>query len=371
MIQTCTQCVLDTTVPNLTFDAEGICSMCKERDKFMIKDFEPSYNLDNLMQLLDRIRIDGKGNEYDCLIGPSGGVDSSYVAWLVTRKMGLRPLAVHLSNGLDSPEGQHNVNAIIRKLDIPYKETILDPEEFRGIETAYFNASVLGIDNPSDHAIIATLWHMAYKHNIKYIISGHNYATESMIPTGWAYDALDHVNIRDICSKFGAEIISMPMITYSQIFRYQMKGIQFIRLLNYVNYNKAEAKRLLVRELDWQDYGGKHCENILTRFAQSYMLPVKFNIDKRKYHLSSLIRSGQMTREQALKELELPPYEYEKFVKDKATILSFFEMSEQEFDRIMLLPIRKHIEFKCGNALKPYAWLPMPIRTIARRIVRL
>ena len=368
--QICSCCALDTTVPDIRFDTKGICNFCHDRNAFMAKDFAESYTPGKLKALIAEVKQCGQGKEYDCVIGLSGGVDSSYVAYEVTR-LGLRPFAVHLDNGGDAPEATSNISGIVDSLSLPFQNTKADLVVFKRIQVAYYRASVLGIDNFSDHAILALLWHTAARLGVKYIIVGDNYSTESMLPGSWRHDAYDLVNIKDICHRFGATLGAMPTISNRQLLSYRARRIRIIRLLNYYDYRKAEAKEVLKREVGWKDYGGKHCENIYTRFAQCYMLPVKFNIDKRKYHLSSLIRSGQMSRDEALKQLAEPPYEREQFERDLKFILDSLGLTKEQFDEIMLLPVKNHTDYKVGWLTNWASRLPEPAKSLARKIIKL
>lgn len=369
--QVCTQCVLDATA-GVTFDENGVCSLCHERDMFMATEFCSSYTPSIFGTLIASIKREGKGKDYDCVIGPSGGVDSSYVALLV-RELGLRPLAVHLDNGGDTEQGRHNVSQVEKVLGFPVHYCRLDKGKFAAIQRAYYRASVLGIDNPSDHFIMALLWHTAVEHSIRYILSGHNYATESMIPPAWAHNAYDLVNIRDICRQYGASLDGMPVITQRERNAYMGRGVQVVRLLNFYPYVKAEAKAHLERELGWQDYGCKHGENIYTRFAQCYLLPIKFGIDKRRYHFSSLVRCGQMDREDALAELERPSYDYDLFCEDREFVLRSLGLTMFDLDEVMTTAVRPHTFYRVGRDGQPLSWrlyraAPPPVRVVMQTV---
>ena len=256
------------------------------------------------------LKSDGRGKRYDCLIGLSGGVDSTYVAWLA-KQHGLRPLAVHLDNGWDSELAVKNVENIITRCGFDLFSLVIDWEEFRDIQLAYLYASVVDIEVVSDHAIFASMYKLAKEHNTGYILSGTNIVTEFIMPPSWLYDKMDYSNLKDIHYRFGKKKLNTyPYFDFRKhVYYNSVLGLSPISILNNVPYNKKEVKEIIQKELGWRDYGGKHYESQFTKFYQAYILPEKFHIDKRKAHLSTLICSGQMTRTEALQELEKPLYE--------------------------------------------------------------
>ena len=342
--QMCTMTVMDTTDVDISFDKEGISNHYFEYKKAAENQLlnEPG-RTKALNDILDRIKAEGKGKKYDCLIGLSGGVDSSYVAWLVKR-YGLRPLAVHLDNGWNSELAVHNVNNIIETLGFDLHTIVVNWEEFRDLQLSYLKASVIDIEVVSDHAIQATMFQLASKFNIDYIISGTNIVTEYILPNSWIFPKLDFTNLKSIHKRFGShKLKTYPHVPFYKYVRYTgFQKLKPISVLDYVDYNKKEVLSILETELGWRNYGGKHCESLWTKFYQNYILPAKFGVDKRKAHLSTLICSGQMTRDEALEELEKPIYNKEELINDTEYVLKKLELSQSEFEAIMKIPPIPH-----------------------------
>lgn len=340
--------VMDTIGdPGIRFDANGACNYYHEfkaAEKERV--FTGQEGERKLKELTERIVKDGMGKPYDSIMGLSGGVDSSYVAYQAKR-LGLRPLAVHFDNGWNSELAVMNIENIVSKLDLDLYTLVVDWEEFKDLQLAYLRASVVDIEVVTDHAISATLFRLAKKHKIKYVLSGSNVATECIMPPAWIFNKNDHINLRAIHQAYG----KVPLKTYpvfdTLLKKYSTSVLRsgWVSFLNYMPYNKDEVKRTIARELGWRDYGGKHYEFSFTKFYQAYILPEKFKIDKRKPHLSNLICSGQMTRETALEELKKPLYREEELKQDLAFVLKKFGLTPAEFDEIMHLPVRKHTDF--------------------------
>ena len=366
----CSNCILDTEDdPRLILDEKGICQYClnyKEEAKHYLKTGKEAEDL--LGQTLSKIKEYGKNKKYDCLIGLSGGVDSSYVAYLA-KQYGLRPLCVHFDNGWNSELAVMNINNIVTKLDFDLNTYVIDWEEFRDLQLAYLKASVIDIEVLTDHAIYGTMFKIAKDNNIKYVLGGHNIVTESVLPYHWTYNKKDYINIKAIHKQYGQlELKSFPFLDRKMKKFIRNSGVEFINYLNWVSFVKDNVKKILQKELDWRDYGGKHSESVWTRFYQGYILPVKFKVDKRKAHLSSLICSGQMTREEALEEMKRPPYVPEVLKIDKEFVLKKLGLSEREFDAIMKLPVRDHREFDVEGSLFHYYPSLKPLKPIWDRI---
>jgi N-acetyl sugar amidotransferase len=350
----CSLTVMDNIAdPDITFDEKGICNYWHEY-KIAEKDvFSGSEGQSKLQQLADTIKAKGKGKKYDCLIGLSGGVDSTYVAYLV-KQLGLRPLAVHLDNGWNSELAVKNIENIIKKLNIDLYTLVVNWQEFKDIQLSYLKASVVDIEVVSDHAIFSTMYKLAKEHSIGYIISGTNIVTEHIMPTSWLYKKMDFANLKDIHDQFGkVKLKTYPSFDFKKHVYYSaVLRLTPISILNYVPYNKQEIKKFIAEKLDWRDYGGKHYESIFTKFYQAYILPEKFKIDKRKAHLSTLVCSGQMTKETALKELEFPLYKADDLKQDMEYVLKKFGLSTADFENIVKAMPRKHEEFKTDTNLK-------------------
>jgi N-acetyl sugar amidotransferase len=351
----CAITVMDNIAdPDIRFDEKGICHYYYDYQQAAKTGLhEGPAGEAKLQALVQKIKDEGRGKPYDCLIGLSGGVDSSYVAWLV-KKLGLRPLAVHLDNGWNSELAVKNVENIITRLNIDLYTLVVNWEEFKDIQLAYLRASVVDIEVVSDHAIFATMYKLAKEKKTGYIISGTNIVTEHIMPPSWLYKKMDFTNLKDIHNQYGkVKLKTYPTFDFKKYVYYSaVLKLNPVSILNYVPYNKKEVKELITRELGWRDYGGKHYESLFTKFYQAYILPEKFKIDKRKAHLSTLICSGQITKEQALHELAQPLYAAADLNQDKEYVLKKLGLSEQEFETIMKTPPRRHEDFKTDAHLK-------------------
>ena len=346
--RSCTQCIMDTMVPDIQFDERGVCNYCKQYEERIRSELHyDAAGQQRLQSLIAEIKRRGVHRDYDCLIGVSGGVDSTYVAYLVKKRFGLRPLAVHLDNGWDSEIGVSNVEQTVKRLDIDLYTYILDWEESKDLQVSFLKASIANAEIPTDHAIVATLFREAASRGIPYIITGSNIVTEAIMPASWMYPARDLRLIKAVHHQFGkVELKRYPQISILDFVRYTLiKGIKFFPILNYVPYVKKDAKQLLHDELGWRDYGGKHYESIYTRFFQSYILPRKFNIDKRKAHLSNLILSGQMTRDEALAEMEKPPCPSDQLEEDGEHVMKKLGLSHGEFAEMMAAPVKSFSDY--------------------------
>lgn len=294
----------------------------------------------NLSDMIAKIKAIGQSKEYDCAIGLSGGVDSSYVAYLA-KKHGLRPLAIHVDAGWNSELAVQNIEHIVKKLGIDLDTFVCDWEEMRDLQLSFFKASVANCDIPQDHAFVAAVYKRAAQHGIKYILSGVNFATESVLPKSWGHSNMDLTYLKAIHKMFGSgRLKKYPMLgflDYNFIFPY-LKKMRSIRILDYINFNKAEAKQTLMQELGWRDYGGKHYESRFTRFFQSYYLPVKFGFDKRRAHLSSLILSGQMMRDDALSEIAQKSFDPREIQDDMKFISKKLNITLDEFKTLLDAP---------------------------------
>lgn len=367
----CTVSVMDNIAdPNITFDENGICNYYHEFNKAYALNVHQGADGERLFkELVDTITKEGSGKQYNCIMGLSGGVDSTYVAY-VAKQHGLRPLAVHFDNGWNSELAVKNIENIVQKLGFDLHTFVINWDEFKDLQIAYLKASVIDIEAITDHAIFATLYRMAGEMGIKYILSGTNIQTEHTLPKSWIHPKSDHVNIKAIHKLFG----TVPLKTFpfmdAKVKRYyqQMKGVQSISIPNYFEYNKAKVKELIQKELGWRDYGGKHYESIWTRFYQGYILPEKFKVDKRKAHLSDLIFSKQITKQEAIAELAKPIYDSAVFKEDYDFVLKKLGFTNEEFQDIMKRPPVSHYAYDYEMAVdKRYPFLK-PIKSIYRMI---
>lgn len=328
---------MDTTDPDITFDKDGVCNHCHRYDELLsVRVFEPEEGKRALDQLVTNIKRDGKKKEYDCIIGVSGGVDSTYVAYL-TKKLGLNPLAIHFDNGWNSELAVSNIEKVLEKLDIDLYTYVIDWEEFKDLQLSFLKASTPDGEIPSDHAINALLFKEASKRGIKYIINGMNFKTESLAVPKWAYGHSDWKYIKSVHKQFGTKKLKKyPYFTLFDTFLYLfVRRIRLVSILNYIDYDKSEVMKVLQEDLGWKYYGGKHYESVYTRFYQSYILPQKFNIDKRIGHLSDLIRSGSISREDALKELDKEIADSDMMATDKKFVKKKLGLSDDAFEKIM------------------------------------
>lgn len=357
--QVCIRCVMDTSVPDIEFDVAGICNYCRAASERLAREhFVGEAHAGKLENLIADIKREGAGKRYDCIIGVSGGVDSSYTAYLVKRKYGLRPLAVHFDNGWNSELAVQNIERLLKELDIDLYTNVVDWDEFKDIQLAFLKASVANCEIPTDHAIVALMYGMAAKQGVRYIISGGNLATESIMPDIWMHDAKDLRFLKAIHRRFGARPLkTFPAQGYLGLaWNVLVRRIRYVSILNYIDYNKEQAVRLLEEELGWRKYEAKHFESIYTRFFQGYLLPRKFNMDKRRPHLSSMIVSGQMMREEALAELEGDPYNQKIAAEDTEYIRQKFGLSTEEFDAIMRAPVKASEDYpNSEHLLKTFA----------------
>jgi hypothetical protein len=325
--RTCRRCILDATIPGVDFDSDGLCNYCRRYDEVSRNpDYVEPTRSKALARLVDRMKQAGRGRDYDCVIGLSGGIDSSYAAYVAKRRLGLRPLAVHVDNGWNSELAVKNIENIVRKLDIDLSTHVIDWEEFRQLQLSLFRAHVVDIELVTDHAIIAAMYHHARQHRVGFIVSGDNHVTEATLPPGWNHRKTD-------------------LTTLGMLFHQRVLRIEYVGLLSYVDYVKADAIEELERELGWRPYGGKHYESIFTRFYQGYILPRKFGIDKRRFHYARLICSGQMTREEAVAALREDPYDAKLVASDRRFVLKKLRLSEAEFERYMEAGPRSHYDY--------------------------
>lgn len=334
----CKNCIMDESDPDIIFDEDGICNHCTRYDKILNSRVNLTDKKNKLQSLINDIKRSNNSSEYDCIIGVSGGVDSTYVAYLC-KKNGLKPLAVHYDNGWNSELSVKNIENCLDILKIDLITYVIEWDYFKEIQKAFLKSSTPDGEIPTDHAINALLFKEASKRNIKYIINGMNFATESMVVKSWSYGHSDWKYIKNIILDFSSirNFNQFPHFSIIKLIWYIIwKRIKVVSILNYIDYNKDDAMKTIEKKLNWVYYGGKHYESIYTRFYQGYYLPLKFNIDKRRGHLSDLIRSNQLTRENALKLIKKDPYPSETLKKeDYNYVLKKLELSIEEFDKLV------------------------------------
>lgn len=334
----CTRCILDSTASDIWFDESGVCKYCKIHDEMEKTHPLGEEGAKRLRQLLEKIKKEGINKEHDCIVGVSGGRDSTFTL-LTAVRLGLRPLAVHFDNGWNSEISVSNIKKATSKLGVDLHTVVADWEEFKDLQVAFLKASVPDADIPSDYAIYSVLYQVAAQEGIKYILNGHSFRTEGTAPISWTY--MDGRYINSVLRAYGKnkKIRSFPVMSMSQLLYFVfIKGIKEIRLLEYLDYRKKDVDKVLSYELDWEYYGGHHHENTYTEFFQSFLLPKKFNIDKRKIELSALIRSGQISRKDALNEVQRTRYESNKEIIDYT--ISKLCLSQEVFEEIYRRKVR-------------------------------
>jgi N-acetyl sugar amidotransferase len=345
--QICTRCIMDTSDPDIVFDADGHCNHCSAwLTRSAIYNLPPQQRAQRLESLVEEIKRRGHGKDYDCVIGVSGGVDSSFVA-IKVKELGLRPLAVHLDNGWNSEKAVGNIKRILDPLHIDLSTIVLNWKEFRELQLAFLRASTPDSEIPSDHAIVASFYAVSSRHRIGYCVNGINLRTEGIHVREWSQGHLDSRYIRSVYRKFaGKRLQHFPLIPVSTLVpNILLHRPRNVFLLDYLDYDKQAAKRLLMDRYGWEDYGGKHYESVYTKFYQGWILPHKFGYDKRRMHLSTLVCSAGMSRAEALAEISRPAYPPEAVEPDKAFVAKKLGITREEFDAIMALPKKRYSDY--------------------------
>lgn len=353
--QVCSRCVMDTTDSKIVFDSTGVCDHCLTFETIVKPNWHTGVRGErDLRALVHAIKTSGKGKEFDCIIGMSGGIDSSYLTY-VAAEFGLRPLVFHVDAGWNSQVAVNNIEKLVDKLGLDLYTEVIDWQEMRDLQLAYFKSGVPHIDTPQDHAFFATMYKFAEQHNIKYILTGANLSTECIRnPIEWMYYQSDSIQLRDIHAKFG----SRPLINYpvTSILRHKIwlpyiKGIKVVRPLNMVEYDKAAAVELLTNKFGWQPYPQKHFESRFTRFYEGYWLPKKFGFDTRKVQYASLIVTGQMTRDEALEKLKIPALDDATVSQEFEYVANKLEISIDELQGYLDAPNKTFRDYKSQEAI--------------------
>lgn len=345
--QICRRCIMDTSDPEIQFNSEGICHHCLRFDERFAAEVPQGQEREARLQaLVERIKASGKGKDFDCVVGVSGGVDSTYVAY-AAKKLGLRPLAVHFDNGWNSELAVDNIKKTLKTLNIELFTVVVDWEEFRDLQLSFLKAGVANCEIPTDHAITALLFQMADRFGIKYILGGGNVATEGILPLSWGYYSQDLRHLEAIHARFGHRPLkTLPRLGLLRfLYLVLIKKIRLVPILNLLAYDKKKTMDLIQKELGWRPYGGKHYESIWTRFFQGYYLPRKFGYDKRRAHLATLVCSKQMSREAALEEMKKDPYEGHNVEEDRLYVMKKFGLSEAQFEDLMSAPTKSYQDY--------------------------
>jgi N-acetyl sugar amidotransferase len=354
--QVCSNCVMDTTDTAIVFDEKGVCDHCNT----YYTRIEPKWDTtetgkQELARIIDKIKADGKGRDFDCLMGMSGGADSSYMLHLVVKEFGLRPLVFHVDGGWNSELAVRNIEVMIDKLGLDLYTEVINWEEMKDFQLSFFKASVPHIDIPQDMAFIAALYNFAVKHKIKYILNGGNFSTECVNnPKEWIYFGTDMAQNRDIIKQFGT--IPLKSFPFSSVLRHKfylryIQQIQVVKPLNYQPYIKEKAMQFLKEEYGWQPYEQKHFESRFTRFYEAYWLPRKFGFDTRKVQYASLILTGQMTRDEALEKLKKPAIDDETAKHDFEYVATKLGISVAQLQAYFDAPNKTYRDYKNQDAL--------------------
>jgi N-acetyl sugar amidotransferase len=352
----CVKTIMDTTDPGISFDEQGISDHYHDFHKYV----KPNWNYDKsgeleLEKLISKIKKDGEGKEFDSILGLSGGVDSSYLLHKAITEWGLRPLVFHVDGGWNSELAVHNINVLVDKLGVDLYTEVINWEEMRDFQLAFFKSGTPHLDIPQDHAFIATLYHFANKHGIKYILNGGNISTECVQhPLEWIYYGTDMVFIKDILRKFGS--VKMGTYPFSSIFFHKIylpyiKKVKVVKPLNLIPYLKHEAISLLEELYGWKPYDLKHGESVFTKFFESYWLPERFGFDTRKIYLSSLILTGQISREEALEIIKKPAFDKNKIEEEFNYIATKLGISSVELKSYFDMPRKFYFDYKNLNKI--------------------
>ncbi len=371
-IHRCKRCIMDDrSDPYIMFDKNGYCNYCttalQKKNTWYYPNEEGKRKLESLIA---KIKAAAQGRKYDCLMGLSGGLDSSYLAYLGAYKWGLRIAAVHIDDGYDTEISKCNIKKLCEKANIQLIVIKPDAEQYNALTKAYMKAGVPNLAVPQDNILFAYLYNFAKENQIKYFLSGQNFALESILQKGNTWSAYDLTNLRDIQKKFDEKPVDKLRFISSvqKLADNYLLGMKTVSPLDYVDYNRANAFRELKEFCGFEYYGRKHLENYLTAFIQLYWFPKKFNVDKRTSHLSSMVVSGQMTREQALEEYSLPLYEEEYIDKVKKLICEKVEISEEELKAFVEAPGKQHDEYKTEKLFPFLRAIYQPIKKVRRFI---
>jgi N-acetyl sugar amidotransferase len=349
--QICQKCVMDSTDSQIVFDEAGVCDHCYGFKQDVLPNWHPNERGKAMFRkLVTRIKAAGQGKPFDCIMGMSGGLDSSYLLHLAVSEFGLRPLVFHVDGGWNTDIAVNNIQVIVDKLGLDLYTEVINWQEMRDFQLAFFKAGVPHLDIPQDHAFVATLYHFAHKHNIKYILNGGNFATECVRnPLEWMYYGTDMPQLRDIHRRFG----TIPLRTYPfssilfhKVYLRYIRGVQVVKPLNLLPYTKEHASKTLSETYGWRPYPQKHFESRFTRFYEGYWLPTRFGYDTRRVQYSSLILTGQMTREDALERLKKPAYDPATIDEDFEYIATKLGISVAELRSYHEMPLKTYRDYK-------------------------
>lgn len=349
--QICSNCVMDTSDSQIVFDAAGVCDHCLGFKRDVLPNWYPDEKGAAMFrEMVGRIKASGNGKPFDCILGMSGGLDSSYLLHLAVSEFGLRPLVFHVDGGWNTDLAVNNIQVLVDKLGLDLFTEVINWEEMRDFQLAFFKAGVPHLDIPQDHAFVATMYHFANKHGIKYIVNGGNYATECVRnPLEWLYYGTDMAQLDDIHHRFG----TVPLRTYPfssvlfhKVYLRYLRGVKVVKPLNFLSYTKENASRVLAGKYGWRPYPQKHFESRFTRFYEGYWLPTRFGYDTRRVQYSSLILTGQMTRDEALERLKKPAYDPATIDEDFEYIATKLGIGVSELRHYHEMPLKTYRDYK-------------------------
>lgn len=342
---------MDTSDAQIVFDDSGVCDHCIGFKRDVLPNWYPNDDGKAMFRsLVDEIKIFGKGKEFDCIMGMSGGLDSSYLLHLAVTEFGLRPLVFHVDGGWNTDLAVNNIQVLVDKLGLDLYTEVINWKEMQDFQLAFFKSGVPHLDIPQDHAFVATLYHFANKHGIKYIVNGGNYATECVRnPLEWLYHGTDLVQLRDIQKRFGTRVLAtypFSSVLFHKVYLRYIKGVKVVKPLNYLPYSKEHATEVLSSIYGWRPYPQKHFESRFTRFFEGYWLPTRFGYDTRRVQYSSLILTGQMTRENAMDRLEKPAYDPATIDEDFEYIATKLGITVAELRHYHQMPLKTYLDYK-------------------------
>lgn len=349
--QICTNCVMDTTDEKIVFDDDGVCDHCHGFKNDVVPNWHPDeVGKKNVEAMVKEIKRSGEGKEFDCILGLSGGLDSSYLLHLVVKEFNLRPLVFHVDGGWNSNMAVKNIQVLIDKLGLDLYTEVINWEEMKDLQLSFFKSGVSHLDIPQDHAFIAVLYHFCNKHNIKYILNGGNFSTECVRnPLDWIYHGSDVTQIKDIQKKLGTIKLKDYQFSHALFHKFYLryfKGLKVVKPLNNLHYTKEIATTTLQSEYGWTAYPQKHFESRFTRFYEAYWLPTRFGYDTRRVQYSSLIQTDQMTREEALAKLEKPAFDPETIDDEFKYIATKLGITAEKLREYHEMPLKTHRDYK-------------------------
>ena len=371
----CGNCIMDTSDSNITFDSRGWCDYCNNYYDNILPNWHPDERgARALERIVEQIKRDGAGKDHDCLIGISGGIDSSYVTYLAKAKLGLNPLIFHVDAGWNTQQAVNNIERLIDGLKLDLHTEVIDWLEMQDLQLAFFKAQVPHLDTPQDHAFFAALYNFAAKHGFKYVLTGANYSTECVRePIEWHYHASDLRQLKDIHRRFGRRPLrTFPLadiLQYKLYYRF-VKGVRVVKPLNLVPYIKEQAIQELVDKFGWQRYAHKHYDSRFTRFYEGYWLPTKFGYDKRRAHFSSLILTKQLTRDEALERIAKPAYDAETIAQDFEYVATKLDLSVAELQGLMRGENKTYRDYKSMMPLINLGTAVLRAAGVQRAIIR-